>query len=779
MFWGDRLDAWPEERLEPMTIQMTKHNISKLIATSFGLIAASCLAMLTTRGDDFRVVGPGGGGAMYHATISPHDPNEVLVACDMTGAYISHDGGHSWRMFNLRGTVRFFSFDPVRPHIIYAGTQALWRSTDDGGSWKLVWPVPSTVHDIRMSSDHADETIVSDPNPIGEIVALAIDPADSQTLVAGSIKDGMPAVFLSQDAGGKWEKLRDLPGVPQRIWIDPHSSKNDRDIYAGGKGGVTVRLHGTWQDRPAPKGVVFTDISAGFSGAQGMMLYATSDAGIFVSSNGGVSWISSPLPGKGAKVRAIATSLRHSESAYVSYSGLEFGGGTWMGVARTRDGGRNWTLVWKEDKTASSNINDAWIAKQIGVDWGENPLELGVAEQDPDLCYGTDFGRTMITTDGGVTWNGAYSKKIPDGDWVSTGLDVTTNYGYLFDPFDTSRRFIPTTDIGLFRSEDRGRSWTRSVTGVPEEWSNTTYWVAFDPAVRGKMWGVMSGTHDLPRPKMWRHTSVTKYRGGVCVSVDGGRTWKPSNAGMPETAPTHILLDPTSPVGHRTLWVAAMGRGVYKSTDDGATWVLKNQGIAQNEPLAWRLARARDGALYLAIARRSEDGSIGTSGDGALYKSTDGAESWIPVKLPAEVNAPNGLTIDPRDPNRLYLAAWTRATGVHGTGGGIFVSENGGKSWKNVLDRDQHIYDITIDPENSRILYAAGFESSAWRSADHGEHWTRISGFNFKWGQRVMPDLEDPGMVYISTFGGGVWHGPSKGGRRRPDIATPELEPGH
>jgi len=222
-----------------------------------------------------------------------------------------------------------------------------------------------------------------------------------------------------------------------------------------------------------------------------------------------------------------------------------------------------------------------------------------------------------------------------------------------------------------------------------------------------------------------------------------------------------------------------MGRGVYKSTDDGATWVLKNQGIAQNEPLAWRLARARDGALYLAIARRSEDGSIGTSGDGALYKSTDGAESWIPVKRPAEVNAPNGLTIDPRDPNRLYLAAWTRATGVHGTGGGIFVSENGGKSWKNVLDRDQHIYDITIDPENSRILYAAGFESSAWRSADHGEHWTRISGFNFKWGQRVMPDLEDPGMVYISTFGGGVWHGPSKGGRRRPDIATPELEPGH
>jgi photosystem II stability/assembly factor-like uncharacterized protein len=757
---------------------MLLHNISKQIVMSLGLVAAICLASLTARANNFTIVGPGGGGAMYHATISPHDPSEVLVACDMTGSYISHDGGRSWRMFNLRGTVRFFAFDPLRAHTIYAGTQALWRSTDDGESWKMVWPIPSTVRNVRMNSDHADETIVADPNPMGEIVALAIDPADSRILVAGAVKEGKSAVFLSKDAGGTWERVRDLPGAPQRVWIDPHTSNSDRDLYIAGKGGITVRIHGKWEDRSAPKGVVFTDISAGFSGSQGSVIYASSEAGIFLSRNGGVSWISSPLRGSGAKVRAVAASLNHPESAYVSYSHLQLDGKTWMGVARTRDAGRSWSLVWKEDKTASPNIHDAWISKQMGVTWGENPLELGVAEQDPDLCYGTDFGRTMITTDGGASWRGAYSKQVAGGNWVSTGLDVTTNYGYLVDPFDMNRRFIPTTDIGLFRSEDKGRSWTRSVAGVPEAWSNTTYWVTFDPAVRGKMWGVMSGTHDLPRPKMWRTTAVTRYRGGVCSSVDGGRTWKTSNTGMPETAPTHILLDPTSPVGRRTLWVAAMGRGVYKSTDDGATWVLKNRGIVQNEPLAWRLARAGNGTLYVSIARRSEDGNIGTPGDGDLYKSTDGAESWTPVKLPAEVNGPNGLTIDPRDPNRLYLAAWARATGVHGTGGGIFLSEDGGKSWKNVLDHDQHVYDVTIDPRDAAILYAAGFESSAWRSNDRGEHWTRMPGFNFKWGHRVMPDPEDPGMIYISTFGGGIWHGASSGDKRRPDIATPELEPG-
>jgi photosystem II stability/assembly factor-like uncharacterized protein len=260
--------------------------------------------------------------------------------------------------------------------------------------------------------------------------------------------------------------------------------------------------------------------------------------------------------------------------------------------------------------------------------------------------------------------------------------------------------------------------------------------------------------------------------------VDGGRTWKPSNVGMPDTAPTHILLDPASPVGKRTLWAAAMGRGVYKSTDDGATWRLKNRGIIQKEPFAWRLARASDGTLYVVIARRSEDGSIGTSGDGAIYKSSDGAETWTPVKLPDEVNGPNGLTVDPRYPNRLYLAAWTRATSTHGIGGGIFLSQDGGKTWMNVLDRDQHIYDVTIDPRNLKQLYAAGFESSAWQSVDQGEHWTRIAGYNFKWGHRVMPDLEDPAMIYISTFGGGVWHVPLNEGLRRADIVTPELEVG-
>jgi photosystem II stability/assembly factor-like uncharacterized protein len=365
---------------------------------------------------------------------------------------------------------------------------------------------------------------------------------------------------------------------------------------------------------------------------------------------------------------------------------------------------------------------------------------------------------------------------VADQTYTTTGLDVTTNYGVFFDPFDSRRMFIAYTDIGLFRSEDGGQSWTSATEGVPRRWTNTTYWITFDPAVRGRVWGVMSYVHDLPRPKMWRRTSPARYDGGVCLSEDGGKTWRPSNQGMLPTAATHILLDPTSPVDARVLYVSGLGKGVFKSVDGGRTWALRNQGLPGPEPFAWRLARDKNGTLYLVLARRSEDGSFGNPQDGALFRSRDGAEHWEAITLPKGVNGPNGLAIDAENPNRLYLAAWGRSSAQGAVDGGIFISTDGGNSWRNVLSQDQHVYDITVDPRDHKVLYACGFESSAWRSTDRGETWKRLRGFNFKWGHRVVPDPHDPGRIYITTFGGSVWYGPATGDPEAPeDIATPSL----
>jgi len=750
------------------------------------LLAALALTDGSDRPGGFTVVGPGGGGAMFHPSVSPHDINTVLVSCDMTGAYISHDGGKSWRMFNLRGVVEFFVFDPQDKSVIYAQATGLWRSSDNGETWKLVYPKPSSVKGVRMNSDHSDEEIVAEPDPLGSIAAMAIDPEDSKTfyVTTGNRRNASFATYISHNAGDSWTKLGDLPDFATKVWANPHSPAKDRVlVFAGPHLLATKRGSGELQVLPLPPAKNLPDVSAGFSADGKTILYAIGDESAFVSDDAGKNWRKVALGAGALKARAIATSLSHADVAYVSYRDLEERGVKYMGVAKTSDGGKTWKPVWKEEVTMmakpAANVRDAWITERFGSDWGENPLALTVAEQDSNVSYGTDLGRTMRTMDGGASWVAVYSKRVGQRGWTSTGLDVTNAYGYHFDPFDHKRQFITTTDIGLFRSEDNGKSWISSTNGVPKEWVNTTYWIVFDPQAKGRVWSVNSGTHDLPRPKMWRRGGVAKYKGGVCISTDGGRTWAQSSNGMEPTAATHILLDPTSPVDARVLYATGFGRGVYKSVDGGKNWKLKNVGIMQKEPFAWRISRDGKGTLYLLVARRSENGGIGNDGDGAMYRSTDGAEHWSPIALPQGVNAPNGLAIDPQDPNRLYLATWARAAGQHGDGGGVFLSEDSGKNWRQTLDRDRHVYDVTIDPRDSSILYAAGFESSAWRSADRGEHWTRIPGFNFKWGYRVIPDPQDERKVYITTFGGGVWHGALTSEDRLLDIATPELRPGN
>jgi photosystem II stability/assembly factor-like uncharacterized protein len=710
----------------------------------------------------------------------------------MTGAYISENGGKSWRLFDLRSPVTFFAFDPLDPKVIYAGADALWRSADRGRTWSLVYPSGSDVRMI-MPDDHASPEFLTPQGPSGRVLALAVDPADSRMLYATIHDAGGVRLYFSSDRGAHWQRAADLPGGSRKILVDPHSPASDRTLYVLGENSVAVRKAGEWKQGPAPAGAEQAiDMSAGFTSAGQLIVYlltgggrrGSSARGIFISTDGGGSWKmadAAALRNAGsssamAELTCVATYLLHPEVAYVSYEDLHTGGQVFHGVAKTHDAGSAWELVWKEGSEPATNVHDAWISQRLGTDWGEPGISMGVAPGNPDICYRTDDGRTMRTLDGGRTWDAVYSRRVAKQTYTTTGLDVTTNYGVFFDPFDAQRMFIAYTDIGLFRSEDGGRSWKSATDGVPRRWTNTTYWITFDPAVRGRVWGVMSYVHDLPRPKMWRRTSPQRYDGGVCLSEDGGKSWRPSNQGMPPTAATHILLDPASPVDARVLYVAGLGKGIFKSVDGGRTWALHNQGLPGPEPFAWRLARDKNGTLYVILARRSEDGSFGNARDGALFRSRDGAKHWDAIDLPQGVNGPNGLAIDTEDPNRLYLAAWGRKTAQGAVNGGIFLSVDGGHDWRNVLSQDQHVYDITVDPRDPKVLYACGFESSAWRSIDRGETWQRIRGFNFKWGHRVIPDPRDPGSIYITTFGGSVWYGPATGDPQAvEDIVTPSL----
>ena len=125
------------------------------------IAAAAQSAGSAPRLDAWKIIGPGGGGTMISPTISPHDSTLVLERCDMTGNYITLDGGQTWRMFNLRAGIVTFAFDPGNPRRIYAGGAALWRSDDNGQTWRMIFPNPAMKTVEHQNGDHGGYSLTS------------------------------------------------------------------------------------------------------------------------------------------------------------------------------------------------------------------------------------------------------------------------------------------------------------------------------------------------------------------------------------------------------------------------------------------------------------------------------------------------------------------------------------------------------------------------------------------------------------------------------------------
>jgi photosystem II stability/assembly factor-like uncharacterized protein len=768
------------------------------VAFALLLAAFCCIAVESTSSSDhgspgaatWQIIGPGGGGAQFIPTISPHDPRTVIVACDMTGSYITHDGGQTWREFNLRTRVYSFAFDPVNPKVIYAGASGLFRSEDEGRRWSLIFPNPASGVGERMIGDHAEHSFVSGDNwPGGSIQAISIDP-DNPEHIFIAIKSTKLKIFFSTNHGKSWQEGGEAQGRDFReLYLDPTSPREDRKLFIFTNDEARVARVKTFKlDRlKLPTQGPIGDTACGLDpNTQAPIFYLTTSSkwqrgrlstGVWRSVDRGLSWqeahsvLDQNVAGANSNqlplFTQIACSERDARTVYLAVqrhpevtAGAE-GLTNYYGITKSGDGGVTWEWVLREsDHLHPANKKDSWVARDYGPEWGEAPLGLGVGPRQPDVCYAADYGTTYQTTDGGHSWQQVYANDQEDGSVSTRGLDVTTCYGVHFDPLSKEHLAISYTDIGLFHSINGGRSWWHAINGVPRDWRNTCYWVVFDPKVKNRAWSVWANAHDLPRPKMFRGGHFQRFLGGVCRTNDGLKTWQKSNEGMPENSvSTHLVLDPKSPAGRRTLYVAGFGKGVFKSNDDGRSWKLKNQGLSRNLN-AWRLLLMPDGALFLLVARGLENGK---ELDGALYKSTDGAEHWQQVTLPAGVNAPNDLVFDPGNPGRMYLACWPKTIAGTERFGGLYTTDDGGQSWRNIFDEAAHVYGIAVDPDHPATLFINTFDSAAYRSDDRGKSWQRLEGYNFKWGHRPVIDPHHKGMLYLTTFGNSVWHGPING----------------
>jgi photosystem II stability/assembly factor-like uncharacterized protein len=354
----------------------------------------------------------------------------------------------------------------------------------------------------------------------------------------------------------------------------------------------------------------------------------------------------------------------------------------------------------------------------------------------------------------------------PGFRFKSIGLEVTTLWGYYFDPNDSNRHYICYTDVGFARSVDKGATWMSAVRGCP--WSNTFYEIAFDPYVKGRIYAACSSRHDIPH---WTHLDANRGQGGgVCVSDDYGASWKVLGKGLPKLPCTSIVLDPKSSKDKLTLYAAFYEGGVYKSTDGGSTWEKKSAGLGNEGNLHCSRIRIHpvSGNVYCLItAFRKGIKGMEFPVPGGLWVSSDGGESWKDLTSSWKVPWPTDFALHPKEENTIYVSA----SSIPGQSiGGIYKTTDGGKTWDRLIkDADfarwcpPGYFDsstINLHPDDPSLLYAGSEGHGLWYSTDAGKGWYPFESFPFGSPQNVAFEPENHKVMIVTTFGAGAWRGP-------------------
>ena len=213
-----------------------------------------------------------------------------------------------------------------------------------------------------------------------------------------------------------------------------------------------------------------------------------------------------------------------------------------------------------------------------------------------------------------------------------------------------------------------------------------------------------------------------------------------------------VVLDP---VTSGTVYVAAGTGGVWRSTDGGST--LSGVWSDDLPQSMGALAIAPNGTLYAGTGEPDHGGGGSYYGTG-VYRSTDAGATWASIGL-VDTGAIGRISIDPSNPQRILVAAQGR---LFDTGGerGVYLSEDGGTTWRQVLDGlndSTGAIDVAFDPGNPNIALAAlwdklrfpdgreygGPGSGVFRSTDGGRTWARI-------GDPLPTSESEPGRIGVA-----------------------------
>jgi photosystem II stability/assembly factor-like uncharacterized protein len=305
------------------------------------------------------------------------------------------------------------------------------------------------------------------------------------------------------------------------------------------------------------------------------------------------------------------------------------------------------------------------------------------AKRPNELLAAMADGGAWRSRDNGLTWEPLSEREatLASGAIAADPVDPATFY---WGPGEGNGAIDNYGGIGVLRTQDGGRSWSRS-----NSFSGSFRGLTVNPHNRAEVWAAGD--------RLFR-------------STDSGATFSRVNGGTPENGAVTVVVHPTDP---SKILASFWGPGLYKSVDSGATWVPMNNGLPQGT-----------GRTEVALCASNPDVIYvyGEVGAGDMWKTTDGGASWTALfstgfdPCGGQCWFDMSLKVAPDDCNTVYF-------------GGVdaFTSRNGGTTWTSVgaagssVHVDHHT--MLVGPAGEVVM---GSDGGVFRSTDWGHTFQSI-----------------------------------------------------
>ena len=615
------------------------------------------------------------------------------------------------------GDVFSITIDPRTPATVYAVTfRGVFKSVDGGTSWKSVGHFP---HDFGMP-------------------AVTIDPSDSSLLfvpVSGE-------VFKTTNGGESWQRAEAA---------SQQDRASSRLLYAWAHNTVHQSRDGgkTWRDLRRDTDLGYSTPSAFASDSSRPSLLYVGDfgKGILKSVDGGETWKSADrgLPADG--IRAIA--IDPSNPAVV-YAGLDH-----SGVFRADDGGGSWTEInlglWNRrvhalaiDPSRPATVyagTDEGVFKSVdaGANWraidrgltSRTVYALAVDPSHTDVLYAGCMrsGGVFKSTDGGGTWfparSGLDATEAPllvqgrgaASLYAATGEEVFAYRGGRWFQIASVSDVLGGEVVSALAVDPTARATiyagTRNENGssrparIFRSTNGGATWSAADAGVKMGRFRYLGGVWSLAVEPS--NGAVWASAGGLFSSHDSGTSWTEVRRDNASLEFSRVVMDPTR---SGTLYLLQSDH-LLKSTDRGTTWTFADSGLPGAkgpESISSVVVHPATPDVLYSIRRYFSN----STDRHALYRSTDGGASWVPLGGRLGRAGLSSLAIDPGDPRTL----------LGSTGESVLRSVDGGATWSKTagLPASGFIRAIVFDTALRATVYAST-TSGVFMSTDAGVTW--------------------------------------------------------